>query len=99
MKPSLLLDDPPVVQGRLPLKDKFRKDILEAMVATVQEGTGRTIKRPDAIMGGKTGTAQVVRVGKTRKKTHEMPYMHRDHAWMAAWGQKGRQTLCGGLPQ
>ncbi len=88
MKPNLLLDETPQVQGRIPLKEEYRKLILDAMEETVQSGTGRVLKRPDARMGGKTGTAQVVRVGKKRKKKHEMPYMHRDHAWLASWGEK-----------
>ena len=42
------------------------------------------------MIGGKTGTAQVVRLQNAdiRQKTHEMAYKHRDHAWLTAWGQK-----------
>jgi penicillin-binding protein 2 len=43
-------------------------------------------------MGGKTGTAQVVRIGERRLKKHEMAYLHRDHAWFAAYGIKDGKT-------
>lgn len=42
------------------------------------------------MIGGKTGTAQVVKLTEESrdKEPEEMPYEHRDHAWMAAFGQK-----------
>jgi penicillin-binding protein 2 len=43
-------------------------------------------------MGGKTGTAQVVRIGERRLRQHEMTYRHRDHAWLTAWGMKDGKT-------
>lgn len=43
-------------------------------------------------MGGKTGTAQVVKLkmaaGNRRLKSSEMEYAQRDHAWIATWGIK-----------
>ncbi|QJT09944.1 penicillin-binding protein 2 [Oceanidesulfovibrio marinus] len=88
-KPSLLRDEAPLVQGDVPMDEAQRQLILEAMVKTVEEGTARRIKRPDAVLGGKTGTAQVIRIGTERLDKEDMPYMHRDHAWLASWGQKG----------
>lgn len=35
---------------------------------------------------GKTGTAQVVRIGTVRQKAEEMEFFTRDHAWFAAYG-------------
>ncbi len=60
------------------------------MVETVEHGRGtaRSIKRHDVQLGAKTGTAQVVSIGKIRRKVHEMPYEHRDHAWLATWGRR-----------
>lgn len=47
-------------------------------------------------MGGKTGTAQVVKLkmksGDRRLKTHEMEYSQRDHAWIATFGQKNGKS-------
>ncbi len=92
LKPNLLRDVAPEVQGNLPLNDSYRQLILEAMVETVEKGTARRIQRSDAVMGGKTGTSQVVRIKKVRREVHEMPYNHRDHAWLGTWGQKDGKT-------
>jgi penicillin-binding protein 2 len=94
VRPSLVLDDPVDVQGRLPLSDKDREFIVKAMADTVQAGTAQKIKRPDAVLGGKTGTAQVVKLTNkdVRQKVHEMAYKHRDHAWLVSWGQKDGKT-------
>ncbi len=91
LKPSLLAQEPITLQGELPLKDEHRLLVLESMVETVLSGTARRIKRPDAILGGKTGTAQVVRLGAERLDKEDIPYEHRDHAWLAAWGVQGAQ--------
>ena len=45
--------------------------------------------RPDAIIGGKTGTAQVMKIAEERLKAHQMAYEHRDHAWITSWAIKG----------
>jgi penicillin-binding protein 2 len=95
MKPQLLTGAEPVVQGSLPLSDEHRQLIVDTMIATVDEGTARRLKRKDAIMGGKTGTAQVVRLklkGDERRKLEEMPYEERDHAWLASFGSKDGKT-------
>lgn len=90
LKPQLVDTDEPVVQGTLPLKDQDRELIVRAMIETVQSGTGKSIKRPDATMGGKTGTAQVVKLidANNRRKKEDMPYKYRDHAWMGSYGEK-----------
>lgn len=90
IKPSLLLDEPPEIQGVLPLSDEHRRFLVETMVDTVQGGTARRLLRPDARMGGKTGTAQVVKLinPDQRRKTADMPYKYRDHAWLASFGEK-----------
>jgi penicillin-binding protein 2 len=98
MKPQLILEDPPVEQARLPLADDHRLRVVRTMVSTVNEGTARRLKRKDAVVGGKTGTAQVVRLklkdGDKRLDVSEMPWEERDHAWMASFGEKeGRQYV------
>lgn len=91
-RPLLLADAQPEVQGKLPLSDRNRTMIVDAMVETVQSGTARRLFRKDARMGGKTGTAQVVRLklkeGDKRRTTEEMSYEERDHAWLASFGEK-----------
>ena len=88
MKPSLLEEEPLEVKGYVPIAEKDRQFILDGMQATAEVGTARRIKRSDAIMGGKTGTAQVVALGERRKRKSEMAYKHRDHAWLTSWGKK-----------
>lgn len=94
LKPSLIYNEPPEMRGQLPMTDEARNFIVQAMRETVENerGTARRIFRPDAIMGGKTGTAQVVKIGDVRLKSHQMAYEHRDHAWMATWGMKNGKT-------
>ncbi|GAB6038295.1 penicillin-binding protein 2 [Fundidesulfovibrio butyratiphilus] len=93
MRPSLVLSDEPVVQGKLPLSDKDREFILNAMNDTVNAGTAGKLRRSDARMGGKTGTAQVVKLQVADNKvTKATPYKYRDHAWIASWGVKGDRS-------
>lgn len=94
LKPSLIYNEPPEMRGQLPMTDEARNFIVQAMRETVENerGTAKRISRPDAIMGGKTGTAQVVKIGDVRLKSHQMAYEHRDHAWMATWGMKNGKT-------
>ena len=92
LKPSLIENEELEVKGELSMPAEHRSFILEGMRVTASNGTARRINRPDAIMGGKTGTAQVVRIGERRLKTHEMDYQHRDHAWLTSWGAKDGKT-------
>ena len=95
MKPLLQDDAPPVVQSALPLSEQHRQIIVDTMIETVNQGTARRLKRKDAILGGKTGTAQVVRLkmkGDKRRKLEEMPYEERDHGWLASFGAKDGKT-------
>lgn len=95
MKPLLVDTAEPEVTGLTPSTEKERKFIAEAMRHTVydQRGTARRILRTDAVMGGKTGTAQVIRLGDVRVRAEEMLYEHRDHAWMVSWGTKNGKTF------
>ncbi len=88
LKPSLIETDPPEVRGELSLTPSQQDFLVEAMRVTAASGTARRIARPDAVMGGKTGTAQNVRIGERRLKKHQMAYEHRDHAWLVSWGKK-----------
>ena len=96
MKPQLLLDAAPEVQGELPFSQKACQQVLEGMRQTADAGTAKVLRRTDAVIGGKTGTAQVVKVrmvGDRRQRKEEMAYLERDHAWIASWGKKDGETL------
>lgn len=67
------------------------------MRKTASVGTARVVGRKDADMGGKTGTAQVVKLKMTAGdppalRSSEMEYGQRDHAWIATWGSKNGKT-------
>lgn len=96
MKPLLLATDAPEKRGDIPYTDRARAFVLEGMRLTAEQGTARVLKRNDAVIGGKTGTAQVVRirmVGERRQRTDEMAYFERDHAWIASWGRHNGEEL------
>ncbi|MCF8106290.1 MAG: penicillin-binding protein 2 [Desulfohalobiaceae bacterium] len=92
LKPKLSLYEQVQKHDSLQLSDKDRRFILRAMVAAVEEphGTASILRTPGAVVGGKTGTAQVVRMtDETRgKEVEEMEYKFRDHAWMGSFAQK-----------
>jgi penicillin-binding protein 2 len=92
LKPNLLANAPAEEIGALPMSERHRQFILEAMRKTVDGGTGRRLYRPDAVIGGKTGTAQAVKIGDVRLKAHQMKREHRDHAWIASWGVKNGKS-------
>ncbi|WP_291438744.1 penicillin-binding protein 2 [Desulfovibrio sp.] len=92
LKPQLLDDAHREIKGNIPAKAATLNFVVEAMRKTATSGTARVVNRKDADMGGKTGTAQVVKLkmaaGDRRLRTHEMEYAQRDHAWITTWGVK-----------
>jgi len=92
LQPRLDRDAPAKEQGPLPLTDRHREFICQAMVQTVdgRHGTARRLRMPEVTVGAKTGTAQVVRLTEKHedKETDEIPYQFRDHAWMAGFARK-----------
>jgi penicillin-binding protein 2 len=70
----------------LDLDPDARNLVVDALASVVNEvggtRTGRGSGREDR---RKTGTAQVVAIGKTRLKKEAMTYWQRDHAWFASF--------------
>ncbi len=97
LKPTLVASDLPTVQGRIPLNKSQIARLLDAMRETVESdrGTGKRLRMPGAVIGGKTGSAQVVKLNEEDrgKKTEDIPYRFRDHAWIASWGQKDGKSV------
>jgi penicillin-binding protein 2 len=84
----------PIERGRLPIKKETRDQVLSGMLAAVNQpfGTGYASRIKDVdlegkpiIMAGKTGTAQVVKLGAKRLKASQVSYFERDHAWFASF--------------
>ncbi|MBQ3059304.1 MAG: penicillin-binding protein 2 [Desulfovibrio sp.] len=92
LKPQLLDDAAREERGRIPAQERTLLFLVEAMRKTASVGTAKVVGRKDADMGGKTGTAQVVKLrmtaGERRLTTAEVEYAQRDHAWIATWGIK-----------
>jgi penicillin-binding protein 2 len=61
--------------------------IVEALTAVVNEpgGTAYRAHLKDVVVAGKTGTAQVMRIGAVRLKKDQQEYLERDHAWFASF--------------
>lgn len=71
----------------IPMTPEQRRIIVDSLVAVVNEpgGTAFRQRQSDLVIAGKTGTAQVARLGAVRLKTSQMSYWERDHAWFAAF--------------
>ncbi|MBS1110944.1 MAG: peptidoglycan glycosyltransferase, partial [Anaeromyxobacteraceae bacterium] len=77
----------PEVRGTLPVKPESRDAVMKGLLAAVNEpfGTAWGVRFKDVVMAGKTGTAQVVKLGAKRLKASQVSYFQRDHAWFAAF--------------
>lgn len=78
---------PPEVAGRLGVSEAHLARVQKGLDMVVNEpgGTAYGKRLPYLRVAGKTGTAQVVRLGTKRLKVGEMDYFERDHAWFAAY--------------
>jgi len=84
----------PVVTRQIPIKPGTRAQVLKGMEAAVNEpfGTAYASRLKDVVVdgkpmvaAGKTGTAQVVKLGAKRLKASQVSYFERDHAWFASF--------------
>ncbi len=77
----------PKISKQTPLDPEHRRVIIDALKAVVNEpgGTGGNARLPNVTVAGKTGTAQVVRLGKVRLKANQIDYWARDNAWFASF--------------
>jgi len=91
LKPQLLAGRQAVVRSLIPLEEKHRAIIKDAMVHTVTDPGGTCWRaRPEGgLVGAKTGTAQVARLTDELKALpdEKIPYKLRDHAWMCGFAE------------
>ncbi|MFH1810149.1 MAG: penicillin-binding protein 2 [Pseudomonadota bacterium] len=89
----------PAVRWRVPVDPAFLQAIQGGLSAVLEQGgtayglfwrrepagLAEWMRNSGVALAGKTGTAQVVKMGETIKKLHELDYWERDHAWFAAY--------------
>ncbi len=78
----------PVVDGEIVGMDRYLGLIRKGLVGAVNDkrATGKKARLKDITVGGKTGTAQVVRMEKYEETNEEdVPYKYRDHAWFTSY--------------
>jgi penicillin-binding protein 2 len=77
----------PVERARVAFKPETRAALLEGLLAAMNKpfGTAYGSRLKDVLAAGKTGTAQVVKLGARRIKAAQLPYFERDHAWFATF--------------
>jgi penicillin-binding protein 2 len=77
----------PQVRSKLELKPGTREALMKGLLAAVNQpfGTGYFSRVKEFTVAGKTGTAQVVKLGARRLKAEQVSYFERDHAWFAAF--------------
>jgi penicillin-binding protein 2 len=79
----------PQERGRPHVQKSTRETVLKGLLAAVNEPFGtaysQRLKDMNIVMAGKTGTAQVVKLGAHRLKASQVGYFERDHAWFAAF--------------
>ena len=77
----------PESRGALEIKKSTRDVVLKGLYAAVNQpfGTAYWQRVKEFTVAGKTGTAQVVKLGARRLKAEAVPYFERDHAWFAAF--------------
>lgn len=70
--------------------------IREALVGVVHDpgGTAKVVRLPDVLIGGKTGTAQVVRLSQVEGLSEKaIPYKYRDHAWFTSFAPADKPEI------
>ena len=84
----------PVVRQQIPIKKETREQVMKGLEAAVNQpyGTAYGTRLKDFLVdgepllaAGKTGTAQVVKLGAKRLKAAQVGYFERDHAWFASF--------------
>jgi penicillin-binding protein 2 len=86
---------PPVLQRDLSWSPNNVAVIRRALAGVVNDhGTGGAARLPDIVVGGKTGTAQIVSIKGKMIKTEDLPYEIRDHAWFIGFAPASDPEIC-----
>jgi len=87
----------PVLRRQVAIKPWVLDLVRDGLAGVVSEprGTGRRAQVEGVTVGGKTGTAQVVRLEKFKgiKDIEKIPYRYRDHAWFVCFAPVDRPQI------
>jgi len=85
----------PKVMGRISAKEQNLELIRKALVDVVNGpgGTGSKSRLKGFVVAGKTGTAQVIELGKEKGMSKELASEFEDHAWFVAIGPADKPAL------
>lgn len=78
----------PILLGKSPASEKVLALVRDGLVGAVNDrhGTARAAILEGITVGGKTGTAQVVRLEKYKDvKDEDIPFQYKDHAWFTSF--------------
>ncbi|MFZ5758690.1 MAG: penicillin-binding protein 2 [Thermodesulfobacteriota bacterium] len=78
----------PELQGEILGTEQSRDLLIRGMISAVNDrhGTAGSARLAEIVVGGKTGTAQVVRMAKFKSMSEDsMPRQYRDHAWFTCF--------------
>ena len=83
------------VRAPLPIRAAALAPVRRGLEAVTSEpgGTGYRQRSRQVAMAGKTGTAQVVRLGRERLRQWDVGYEERDHAWFVAYAPPDQPEL------
>jgi penicillin-binding protein 2 len=83
-RPSIVMGSVPVIINKAAVSARTMEEVKSALQGVVNEpgGTGAAARSSTTLIGGKTGTAQVVGI---RKDSKYLAEQFRDHAWFVAF--------------
>ncbi|MCK6555676.1 penicillin-binding protein 2 [Candidatus Binatia bacterium] len=83
----------PELVGQLQVRETTLRQVRDALRDVVGKGTGKKARLDGIEVAGKTGTSQVVALGRQRPKASQLPRQHRDHAWFVAYAPADEPTI------
>lgn len=92
---SAVREFPPVVARTLTFPEEHLALVRRGLFNVVNVGSGTAYRRrlQDLEVSGKTGTAQVAKMGAKRIKKEQLPWELRDHAWFVAYAPSAEPEI------